>query len=108
MKHPHTDEMLSMLRSEKVETWFELGLLIDRLRENRLAPPPVEDTFSEFKKRLGRGTAFITFDYGVDGVTMEVAKYARSLTSLLPNARIHYIAGAFANLTGNILDAQSS
>ncbi|MCK5804879.1 MAG: phosphodiester glycosidase family protein, partial [Lentisphaeria bacterium] len=41
-------------------------------------------------------------------MTMEVAKYTRSLTGLLPNARIHYIAGAFAELTGNILDSQSS
>jgi glycosyltransferase involved in cell wall biosynthesis len=107
MNHPRTDEMLAQVLSENVETWFGLGLLIDRLREDRPEPPLVEDKFADFKSRLARGTAFVTFSYGVDGVTMEVAKYARSLASLLPDARIHYIAGEFAELTESVLDSQS-
>ena len=30
--------MLTALREEKVETWFDLGLFLDRLREERPAP----------------------------------------------------------------------
>jgi len=104
MNFPRTERMLADLRAESIETWFDLGLLLDRLQEN----PPVnsdgKDDFWEFKRRTARGTAFLTFSYGVDGVTMEVAKYAHSLSSLLPDAKIHFIAGEFADLTENILD----
>ncbi len=96
MAHPRTEQMISDLRAENVETWFDLGLLIDRLRENRPAGIAVESDFAEFKRRVARGVAFVTFNYGVDGVTMEVAKYARTFAALLPGARIHYIAGEFA------------
>ena len=99
--------MISDLRAENVETWFDLGLLIDRLREDRPASIPVEGDFAEFKLRVARGIAFVTFDYGVDGVTMEIAKYARGFATLLPYAKIHLIAGAFAELTESILDPDS-
>jgi len=103
MNYPRTERMLAALRAEPIETWFDLGLLIDRLRENQPENPDNDD-FWEFKRRMARGTAFLTFSYGVDGVTMEVAKYAQSLSSLLPDAKIHFIAGEFAELTENILD----
>lgn len=107
MKFPRTEQMISDLRSEKVETWFDLGLLIDRLREDRPEPASIERDFEGFKRRIARGTAFVTFDYGVDGVTMEVAKYARSLTTVMPDANVHFIAGNFAALTETILSSQS-
>ena len=107
MAPPRTEQMISDLRAENVETWFDLGLFIDRLRENPLACDPVEDNFADFKRRIARGVAFVTFDFGVDGVTMEIAKYARTLTKLLPGAKIHYIAGKFAELTESIIDANS-
>lgn len=104
MDFPRTEQMISDLRAEKVETWFDLGLLIDRLREDRPGQSPINDNFGDYKQRLARGTAFLTFAYGVDGVSMEVAKYARSLSTVLPGAKIHFIAGKFADLTENILD----
>ncbi|MHC5064066.1 MAG: hypothetical protein ACYTG5_08835, partial [Planctomycetota bacterium] len=107
MAHPQTDRMLSDLRAENVETWFDLGLLIDRMRENRRSQSAVEGEFAEFKLRLARGIAFVTFDYGVDGVTMEIAKYAHALAALLPGVKTHYIAGHFAELAGNIIDSES-
>ena len=99
--------MISDLRAENIETWFDLGLLIDRLREDRPEGASVEGDFEEFKRRIARGIAFVTFSYGVDGVTMEVAKYARSFGTLLPGAKIHYIAGEFADLAQSILDPES-
>ncbi|MFV1994322.1 MAG: glycosyltransferase, partial [Verrucomicrobiales bacterium] len=108
MAHSRTEQMISELRAENVETWFDLGLLIDRLREDRSEGAPFDGDFTEFKRRVARGIAFVTFSYGVDGVTMEVAKYARSFAGLLPGARIHYIAGEFAELTQSILDPGSS
>ncbi|MHC4513174.1 MAG: phosphodiester glycosidase family protein [Planctomycetota bacterium] len=107
MAHPRTDRMISDLRAENVETWFDLGLLIDRLREDRQAHTAVEGEFAEFKRRVARGIAFMTFGYGVDGVTMEVAKYARALVAVLPGVKIHYIAGGFAELANNIIGPES-
>ena len=34
-RHARTDEMLASLRQETVATWFDLGLFLDRLREDR-------------------------------------------------------------------------
>lgn len=101
---PRTDRMISDLRAENIATWFDLGLFIDRLREDRRAAARVKGNFAAFKRRVARGLAFVTFRYGVDGVTMEVAKYARALAGLLPGVKIHYIAGAFAETTDNIID----
>ncbi len=93
MAHPRTERMISDLRAENVETWFDLGLLIDRLREDRQTDTAVEGNFAEFTRRVARGIAFVTFRYSVDGVTMEVAKYTRELADLLPGVKIQYIAG---------------
>lgn len=49
-------------------------------------------------KRFAKGTAFITFDYGIDGVTIEIAKYAQTLEAIYqPYAvsSIHMIGGNF-------------
>ncbi len=106
MAHPRTVKMISDLRTENVETWFDLGLLIDRVREGRRTAG-VKGDFAKFKLRIARGTAFVTFRFGVDGVTMEIAKYTRGLASVLPDAKFHYIAGDFGQLTDNIIDSES-
>ena len=33
-----TNAMIEALRAEQIETWFDLGLMLDRLREERAAP----------------------------------------------------------------------
>ncbi|MBR9698968.1 hypothetical protein GOV09_00740 [Candidatus Woesearchaeota archaeon] len=89
-------EMMKELESEKISTWFDLGLFMDRLRENRInSPIQFEGTLESFKKRMAKGVAFITFSYSVDGITMECAKYAKIFRSILNKPKIHYIAGEF-------------
>ena len=90
-------ELISLLRSENIKTWFDLGMFIDRIRENR---PHKEALFSgpfhAFEKEVdGRSIAFLTFQYSVDGVTVEVNKYATLFNRNFPGAAIHYIAGIF-------------
>ncbi|NOZ81099.1 MAG: hypothetical protein GXP63_05490 [DPANN group archaeon] len=87
---------MNRLKSEKIATWFDLGLFIDRLRDRRTAPPiQFEGTFENFKKHIAKGVAFVTFYYAIDGVTMECAKYAKIFRSILNTQKIHYIAGEF-------------
>ena len=108
MAHPRTAEMLSALAAESLETWFDLGLLIDRLREDREVPwPRARGDFEAFKRDIAGGIAFVTFEYGVDGVSMEIAKYARALSALLPDVRLHYVAGSFPGQTDGIIDPKA-
>ncbi len=95
------EQLLKKLRNETVNTWFDLGLFIDQLRDNRSNPSveykgdfarrgPDEESFQEHTKR---GIAFITYHYAIDGVTMEISKYGAALLKIMPGAKLHFIAG---------------
>ena len=94
----NTEKLLNILSKEKIETWFDLGLMIDKLKEDgysfsktahktecnfiQKAPAIRSKTFNQFKKKLSSsGMAFITYHYTVDGVTVEIQKYAKALKS---------------------------
>jgi len=91
----NVDELISFLRGEKIETWFDLGLFLDRFREEQEYPSiQLEGLFDEFREEVRRaGLAFLTFHYMVDGVTVEVDKYAALMRRNIPGVPIHYIAG---------------
>jgi glycosyltransferase involved in cell wall biosynthesis len=100
--------MLDALRAEGVATWFDLGLLLDRLREDRdvpalIAPP----CFDDFKGELHHGVGFLTFEIGIDGVSMEIAKYAEALRASVHGLSVHYIAGHFADAAEHVIDREA-
>ena len=96
-------QLIQLLQKEKINTWFDLGLFIDRVREERDEftdvkkhghkpfPQTIQaNSFSAFKNRLGSSSmGFITYHYSIDGVTVEIQKYAKSLKMVLPNIDIH-------------------
>ena len=98
-------ELLDVLGKEKVETWFDLGLFLDRFREERDYPSiRLEGTYEEYKERLRTGgVAFLTFHYMVDGVTVEVDKYAALMRRNIPGIPIHYIAGEIHSKTAPLI-----
>ena len=108
-RHPRSDEMLDSLREENVTTWFDLCLFLDRLRENRPSPAcqPSAD-LPAFERNVATGIAFITFDIGIDGVSMEIAKYAEALRLFLGNPRIHYIAGHFEEFSDHVINPEDT
>ena len=60
-------------------------------------------------KSFSTGTAFITFSYGIDGVTIEASKYAHTLNDLyspLGIPSIHFIGGNFQPQAASILSAE--
>ena len=99
-------EMLNELKKEKIHTWFDLGLFIDRFRENRRTPATEFMGFYEdFKESVySGGIGFITFDYGIDGVTIEICKYAKAFRKLIKNVPIHLIATKFYPEGKHLLD----
>jgi len=101
-------ELLVLLENEKIETWFDLGLFLDRSRENQAYPPiQYEGGFEDYKEELRKGgVGFITFHYMVDGVTMEVNKYASLFKRNIPGIPVHMIAGEIHFKTSGIIDSE--
>ena len=91
------EDLLARLREEPLNTWFDLGLFIDRFREERAVPSAEFHGFYEdFREALLKGgMAFVSFEFGIDGVTVEALKYARCFEQCLSGMPIHFVAGEF-------------
>ncbi len=88
-----TDSILEELRREKINTWFDLGLFIDRFRE-RPSTAAFKQNLNDFGKHVETGgIAFMTFYFTIDGITVETEKYAKTFKKIYPDIPIHYIAG---------------
>jgi hypothetical protein len=99
------DQLLEQLRVEPVHTWFDLGLFVDRLKEDRQVPTACfEGDSRDFLRQISRGVAFVSFDYAIDGVTMEVLKYARALDAVLEDVSIHLVAGCITEEAKHLFD----
>ncbi len=89
--------MMDLLNKEKIDTWFDLGIFIDRFREEKPYPAAsYHQGREEFKQELEKtGLAFITFSFSVDGVSNEIEKYAKVFRMSYPGISVHYLAGEF-------------
>ena len=80
-----------------VSCWDDISAALDRIQQphHELPPTVSEDAM----RRFSQGVAFITFNYGIDGVSIEMAKYAQSLADLFSaaadTASAHFIGGNF-------------
>lgn len=105
-KRMKAGEMVKMLKGEKVNTWFDLGIFIDRFRENLEFPSAKfsgsEEDLTAYIKNSN--LSFLTFAFSVDGVSIEIEKYTRVFRSLYPGIQIHYIAGEFHPESEKIID----
>ena len=85
--------MLEELRNEQINTWFDLGIFIDRVRDR---PPTAKFPGGpiEFKHHIeAGGIGLLTFFFTIDGISVEANKYAQILKNIYPKTKIHYIAG---------------
>ena len=99
------EELLAFLKNEKIGTWFDLGLFMDRFREEQAYPPMnFRGSFENFREHLGKGgVGFVTFHYMVDGVTVEVNKYAALIQRNIPGIPVHFIAGNIHSKTAGLI-----
>jgi len=92
---------LDELADRKVESWDDIHAVLDGFQAKTGAAPERD------APSLAGGVAFLTFDYGIDGVTMEIAKYASCLEQELRNRGfepiIHCIGGEFQASADQIL-----
>jgi len=94
------DILKSTLLNKKIKSWFELGLFLDHIRDNRKPMTNLPKNYHDFLNSLKNGVAFITYDFGVDGVSIEIEKYRHVLKSLikkhsLKDPKIYYIGSSF-------------
>lgn len=105
-------QLLKALHEEKVETWFDIGLLLDRLKEDQ-KPFELPSTYDRFRKGVAKGIGFVAFDFGIDGVSIEVSKYAKAFTKLLEKEsnitpKFSCIGGHFSKATDTIFSDEWS
>ncbi len=94
------------LRNRSVDDFDDIGRILDDLSAREPMRHGLETPFLE----LGaRGTAFVTFAYDIDGVSMEIAKYGAALEQLFADAGhqavIHVVGGNFGEKANVVLDS---
>ena len=87
--------------------WDDVVNLLGELKSKKNAAilPCDQDALKIF----ARGTAFITFSYGIDGVTIEMVKYAQTISELFKpfaNPSIHFIGGNFQPQASSLFDSE--
>ena len=105
-EYKEVGKFLTRLRKEKINTWFDLGIFIDSFREERPTHSATFDgSFEQFRNHLAKGgVGFITYHFSVDGVAIEIEKYADTLRGIIPGIPIHYIAGEFYPEANQLID----
>lgn len=92
-------DTMHSLDQARITDWADINDLLDRLVA--LASRRAATGERDLRERFAGGLAFITFDYGIDGVSIEISKYARCLESILArdtrSTPIHLIGGDFAD-----------
>lgn len=86
--------------------WADISKLLTRIKAED--KPSLISCREDCLEYFSKGTAFVTFSYGIDGVSIETAKYARALDNLLApygNSSIHFIGGNFKPQISSILNA---
>ncbi len=91
------NNLMALLRAENIKTWFDLGLFLDRIKENGIVDSvdSSSNRIDNYRIFENKGIAFITYHFSIDGVSVEVKKYAELIKRDIPNANIHYISGIF-------------
>ncbi|MCK4521602.1 MAG: phosphodiester glycosidase family protein [Nanoarchaeota archaeon] len=84
------NHFLNDIKKEEIKTWFDIGLFLDRLKDNNKNIKQFK-SYEEFKEYIAKGTAFINYYLSIDGVTIENIKYSIVLKKLFPGIKIHWI-----------------
>jgi len=89
-------QMIAKLEKFNPKNWKDIDDILMQIRN-----PPESHRIAVhtlFPKEIKNGIAFLTYDYGIDGVSMEMSKYAMSLQNIVfkkNKPKIHFIGGDF-------------
>ena len=103
--HAAFQKQMNALEDFTPEGWDDIAVLLDTIwNKNKIPLAPDCETLQQ---SFARGTAFITFSFGIDGVSIEISKYAHALDDLysqVGNPSIHLIGGKFEAKVESILN----
>jgi glycosyltransferase involved in cell wall biosynthesis len=88
-----------------IKTWRDIDTLLTEWLDHSPGPKTNHGKHNESLHK--QNTAFITYDYGIDGVTIEISKYARCLEELFRHKGkepvMHFIGGTFFSEADKLL-----
>jgi glycosyltransferase involved in cell wall biosynthesis len=87
--------------------WEDIHSLLNEIRD--WEKPSLVARHEDALELFARGIAFLTFSYGIDGVSIEISKYANILNSLYApfgKPSIHIIGGRFYPQAKSILSSE--
>ena len=98
--------MKSFLSQSNINNWDDITSVITELKNN--SPKILHSSEKSFLDNIKKGIAFITFDYGIDGVSIEIEKYANCLERLFRDVDndtvpLHFIGGDFYDKADTVL-----
>jgi len=96
-------DALDRMTAADIHDWADISALLAELQVSPTTPGPDWNTF---RNAISGGIAFLTFDFGIDGVSIEIAKYAKALEGLFPEHKdnlIHVIGGDFHPQADSVL-----
>ena len=97
-------QLTTVLDNCHPDDWADIASLLNQIKNKKKIPLTIaEETPLKF---FARDAAFITFSYGIDGVSIEMSKYAHTLNDLftpLGNPSTHFIGGNFRQQASSIL-----
>ena len=100
------DKFNTYIDEQKVNSWADIASLLNNITQKTFSPSCY--TAEEFDELITSGISFLTFEFGIDGVSIEMAKYAKVLedvfstqTKKLP---VSFIGGEFKPEAKSVLD----
>ena len=97
--------MLISLSKENVNNWDNIHSILNNLEKHTIPERSINK--QKNGKKINRGVAFITFNFGIDGVSIEIQKYALILEKLFAsrskNTVFHFISGDFHDKADTVL-----
>ncbi len=101
--------VMEFLQSANTSNWTDITNILQQFRSKSQNSLTLH--FNELIKLAANGTAFYTFEFGIDGVSIEISKYAQALETLYQDqgkCAIHLIAERFHPEANFILDPRWS
>ena len=86
-------ELKDTLESIKINDWRDISKFLDSIKSTPESIPALSE--KKFSSMLANGAAFVTYDFGIDGVSIEIFKYAECLEEIFPGIPLHFIGGDF-------------
>ena len=90
-------QMLGKMNSANINNWNDIDNFLAEIKISK-----VSSNFDSVKDEIEKGIAFLTFDYGIDGVSIEISKYASCFENLVKRKKsleysvpLHFIGGDF-------------